>query len=79
MDIKKGTGFTFEQTKVNDEVWLPARIDAQGSLRALLFVSFSGKVHVTESGYRKFRTTSTILPAETQADDPQVHHGPIQP
>jgi hypothetical protein len=79
VDIKKGTGFTFEQTKVNDEVWLPARIDAQGSLRALLFVSFSGKVHVTESGYRKFRTTSTILPAETQADDPQVHHGPIQP
>ncbi len=79
VEIKKGTGFTFEQTKVNDEVWLPARIDAQGSLRALLFVSFSGRVHVTESGYHKFRTSSNILPAETQADDPQVPHGPIQP
>jgi hypothetical protein len=62
VDIKKDTHFTFEQTRVNGEVWLPARIDAQGSARALIFVSFSGKIHAVESDYRKFRTSSTILP-----------------
>jgi hypothetical protein len=64
-DVKKDTHFTFEQTKVNNEVWLPARIDAQGAFRALLFVSFNGSIHVTESDYRKFRTSATILPATT--------------
>jgi hypothetical protein len=62
VDIRKDTRFTFEQTKVNDEVWLPARIDAQGAFRALLFESFNGSYHVTESDYRKFRTSSTVLP-----------------
>ena len=62
VDIKKGTHFTFEQTRVNGEVWLPAHIDAEGSVRALIFVSFSGKIHAVESDYRKFRTSFTILP-----------------
>ena len=79
VDIKKDTSFSFEQTKINDEVWLPARIDAQGSLRALLFISFSGNVHVAESGYRKFRTTSTILPAQTQVNEQPTGNGPAQP
>jgi hypothetical protein len=79
VDIKKGTSFTFQQTKVNNEVWLPARIDAKGSLRALLFVSFSGTIQVTESGYRKFRTSSTILPVETQADAPGSSQSPAGP
>ena len=62
VDIKKDTRFTFEQTKVNGEVWLPARIDAQGAFRALLFDSFNGSFHAVESDYRKFRTSATVLP-----------------
>jgi hypothetical protein len=69
VDIKKDTRFTFEQTRVNGEVWLPARIDAQGSARALIFVSFSGKIHAVESDYRKFRTSSTILPGVAKVPD----------
>ena len=65
VDVKKDTHFTFEQTKVNGEVWLPARIDAQGAFRALLFISFNGSLHVTESDYRKFRATATVLPGVT--------------
>jgi hypothetical protein len=74
-DIKKDTSFRFEQTKVNGEVWLPARIDAQGSFRALLFVSFHGSFHATESDYRKFRATATILPGATpvEPDSSPVH------
>jgi hypothetical protein len=61
-NIQKGTSFGMEQRKVNDEVWLPAMIEGQGSARALLFFSFNGSLQAVESGYRKFKATSTILP-----------------
>jgi len=61
-DIKQDTQFTFEQTKVNGEVWLPSKISAQGSARAMLFFAFVGKIDVAASDYRKFRATTTILP-----------------
>ena len=62
VNIQKGTNFLMEQRKVNDEVWLPATIEAQGGFRALLFVSFNGSFKVVNSDYRKFKATSTILP-----------------
>jgi hypothetical protein len=61
-NIQKGTSFSMEQRKVNNEVWLPAKVEGQGSARALLFFSFNGRVQAVESGYRKFKATSTILP-----------------
>lgn len=62
LSIKKGTNFTVEMTKINNEVWLPARIEGHGAARVLLFVNFSGSALVTYSDYRKFKATSTILP-----------------
>ena len=73
-NIQKGTSFGMEQRKVNDEVWLPARIEGQGSARALLFFSFNGSLQAVESDYRKFKATSTILPGVSTVDpgaDPQ--------
>lgn len=61
-NIQKGTSFGMEQRKINDEVWLPAMIEGQGSARALLFFSFNGSLQAVESEYRKFKATSTILP-----------------
>jgi hypothetical protein len=61
-DIKKGTNFSFEQRKVNDEVWLPAKVEGVGGVRALLFFGFNGNLRVVESDYKKFKATSTILP-----------------
>lgn len=72
VNIKEGTHFTFEQTKVNDEVWLPARIDAEGAARVMLFVSFSGKIRVVDSDFRKFRTSTRILPGVTPVE-PSSH------
>jgi hypothetical protein len=77
--IQKGTHFTMEQTKVNDEVWLPASISAQGAARVLLFFNFNGNIHAIESDYRKFRATSTVLPGVTQVDPPQTTVGPSRP
>jgi hypothetical protein len=62
VNIQKGTNFSMEQRKVNDEVWLPAKVEGQGSARALLFFNFNGSFRAEESDYRKFKATSTILP-----------------
>jgi hypothetical protein len=60
-DIRKGSNFQAQFAKINGEVWLPERIDADGKIRILLFGGFNGKVHFTASDYRKFRSTSTIV------------------
>ena len=67
-DIKKGTNFSFEQRKVNDEVWLPAKVEGVGGVRALLFFGFNGNLRVVESDYKKFKATSTILPGVSTAE-----------
>jgi hypothetical protein len=71
-DIRKDTHFSMEQNKVNREVWLPARMEGQGAARALLFFSFNGSGTIVNSDYRKFRTTSTILPGVTRVDPAQT-------
>lgn len=62
-NIQKGTSFGMEQRKINNEVWLPSRIEAEGAGRFLLLFSFNGSVWAVQSDYRKFKATSTILPA----------------
>jgi hypothetical protein len=62
VNIQKGTSFSMEQRKINDEVWLPALLEGQGQARALLLFKFDGSLRAVESDYKKFRATSTILP-----------------
>jgi hypothetical protein len=62
-NIQKGTSFSMEQRKINGEVWLPAMVEGQGSARVMLFFNFNGNIRALESDYRKFKATSTILPA----------------
>jgi hypothetical protein len=71
VNIQKGTSFSLEMKKINNEVWLPAVLTGQGSMRALLFFSFHGDGRIVNSDYRKFKTTSTIVPVE--------HPEPIAP
>lgn len=61
LDIRKGTNFSVREQKINGEAWLPDQIDAEGHLRALLFVGFTGHFHMTATDYRKFHTTSNIV------------------
>ncbi len=62
VNIQKGTSFSWEQKKVNNEGWLPAIAEGQGSARVLLFLHLNGSLRAVESDYRKFKATSTILP-----------------
>jgi hypothetical protein len=71
VNIKQDTSFAMEQRKINDEVWLPARVDGKGTARALLFISFNGSIRVVNSDYRKFKATSTILPGVSTVTEPR--------
>lgn len=71
VNIKQDTSFAVDQRKVNDEVWLPARVNGRGAARAMLFSSFNGSIRVVDSDYRKFKTTSTILPGLSTPEEPQ--------
>lgn len=73
-NIQKGTHFQMRQAKVNDEVWIPSHVEAQGGVRALLFFNFAGRVRVDYSGFRKLRTSSVVLPGATKVDDSEAPH-----
>ena len=68
-NIKEGTTFAGEFRKVNGEVWLPVRFEGNGSARLLLFFNLNGSVRVEDADFRKFKTTSTLLPGVSAAED----------
>ena len=68
-DVHKGATLQMEWTKVNDEVWLPAAFGGRGSARIVVFAYHSEQLDQHWSEYRKFRTTSTILPVAAEAPD----------
>ena len=78
-DIQKDTRFSMQQTKVNDEVWLPATLAGEGSARAFLFFNFNGSIRAVQSDYRKFRTSSTILPGAAKVETQQIPGGSAKP
>ncbi len=79
MNIKKDTSFSMQQRKINGEVWLPSRIEGQGAARVLLFVNFNGSVLVTNSDYRKFKATSTILSGVATLDESSPDNSAVPP
>ena len=69
--VREGTSFTAQSSKINDEVWLPERIEGHGEARMLLFFKFNGGLTIQNSNYRKFKTSSTITPIGILHDPPQ--------
>jgi hypothetical protein len=59
--IHKGTRFTYEQTRVNDEVWLPQHYEAKLDVRVALFKSDNEEDAGTFRDYKKFRASSKIV------------------
>jgi hypothetical protein len=60
--IHKGTHMTFEQIRVNDEIWLPLRISVNAGARIALFVNGTYDWESSFSNYKKFSTGTRILP-----------------
>lgn len=59
--LHKGTRIVAEQTRINDEVWLPKHTAAKIDVRLALLKNLVGDEEVTYRDYRKFRTDSKIV------------------
>ena len=67
--IHKGSHFTMEQTRVNNEVWLPRQMDFKLDARFALLKNFNIDGEQTFKDYKKFRTDSRIVGvSEVQTD-----------
>ncbi len=57
----KGTRVMLEQTRVNDEVWLPLHLTAKLDVRLALLKNFDVEFEQTYRDYKKFRATAKIV------------------
>jgi hypothetical protein len=59
--IDRGGKLHFEQTRINDEVWLPSVLSASADARVGYIKKVRGDITVTYRDYRKFQTDSRIV------------------
>jgi hypothetical protein len=64
----KGSRLMLEQTRVNDEVWLPRVVSAKIDVRLALVKNYDVDVEQSFRDYKKFRSSTRILPAEAMQD-----------
>jgi hypothetical protein len=60
--IHKGSRMVIEQTRVNEEVWLPKHIAIKLDARIALLKNFNVEEDLTYRDYQKFRTDTKIVP-----------------
>jgi len=61
--LSKGTHLVMEQTRVNQEVWLPKRVHLEASARVLLVKGFRADMLWEFSDYKKFQAESRVISA----------------
>jgi hypothetical protein len=59
--MNPGASLVFEQTRVNDEIWLPKRELLSGSGKFVLLKKVSEEQEITWSNYRKFQVASNLV------------------
>ena len=64
--LSKGARLSVQMTRVNDEVWLPKRIEAKASARVALVKKFNIEADTSFSNYRKFQVESRVVAATPQ-------------
>lgn len=77
VNVTQGTQFTLLARKINDEVWLPDSIKGTGHVRAFLVFAAEGDFALQTSDYRKFKTSSKIMPAFTPMPDTPMPYTPM--
>lgn len=66
--LQKGSAFTFEQAKINDEVWMPSFLEVHVSAKLLLFKGLSGNFTDRYTDYRKFRVETVTHPGTVRVN-----------
>lgn len=59
--VARGGTLHFEQTRVNDEIWLPSSILVRFEARLALVKKLRGEFDIRYSNYRKFQSDSKIV------------------
>ena len=62
--VAKGATIRIVQTRVNNEVWLPLRVDISATARIALVRLFRGQIEFTYKDYKKFQAESHIVATE---------------
>jgi hypothetical protein len=60
--LHKGSNIQIEQTRINDEVWLPKFVNLKLDARVALLKGLNLSEDVTYRDYKKFRTDTKITP-----------------
>lgn len=60
--IHKGSRLLLDQTRINDEVWLPRHVAVKVDVRVALLKNFNVEADVTYRDYKKFRADTKIVP-----------------
>jgi hypothetical protein len=73
--LHEGTRVEVEQTRVNDEVWLPKHASVHIDVRVALLKNFDEDLDVADRDYKKFHTGTRIVgmqevPSENQSGTP---------
>jgi len=63
--VQKGSNFTFEQSLVNNELWLPTAGDIRFSARVLLMKGVRQNIHIQDDNYQRFHATAVQQPGVT--------------
>jgi len=71
--IHKGTRFILEQTRVNNEVWLPKQVNFKLNARVALLKGYNLDSEQTFHDYKKFRTTTRIVGMGEVKETPELH------
>ncbi len=64
--VAPGTTIRFEQTRVNDEVWLPGSMHLKGSARVGYLLKMRAEIDLNYSDYQKFQSDSRIVGVEVK-------------
>ena len=64
--VAPGGTLHFEQTRVNDEIWLPSSIVVRGEARLALIKKLRAELDFRYSAYQKFQTDSHIVDDDHQ-------------
>jgi hypothetical protein len=68
--VHKGSRIVIEQTRVNDEVWLPRHVAVNVDVRLALVKNFDITEDVTYRDYKKFRSDTRVVPLGEVPEQP---------
>ena len=59
--VAPGAKVSFEQVRVNGEVWLPSRISVRAEARVVLLKKMNAEIDISYREYRKFQADSKMV------------------